>query len=821
MQILKSSTLGKILVVALTICLLVTAVPVKSAFAKPVPNLTVDVWMDKGGQGQGMSGGQYSLGEIPTIYWTASIGCQTRLTLSGPDGTSYWEQPAMYGPVYQKTLGDAEQSDIGQWTVTLQAMTTTGGLTASDTTSFTVVGPSAPPPAPTPTPTIPSSPPPTLSPATTPSTTPSTTPGSSSAPATSSLRTAATILEALKASKMVEGALPVSLTLDANNDGRVTIDDARLILQWAIENKARLSLEQYVVKMEMAAPNTWDVPYEPITGVATPEQGAVIQTDGMKLTIPPGAVSADTQIIVKELKQPPPFLSYKTEYSTSPWVMAFGTVYDFGPEGLEFQQPVQIILSYDETMLPPGSSEESIVPVYFNGVDWISMPAGVDTQRNTVSIRTSSFPGQFIEFTAWGLTKAALATGSAIAVWYYGGGGEAVVSQWAKDPVYYGKAAEYVRPGDSVVRQFAERVIAETGKNKFESFGSEAELAEIMKNPMAGERLIRFNFGRKATLGPNYTKSDSWANDWLRPADYAAGDLKGDCKNIANFYCSVLRNLEMNAKCVDGYMNGGRHVWVEVEIDGKAYYLGESGELAPLEDSVKKLKLTRPKGVEGQGFMWDENGQVPYKENWWEKGKDWHFNFTCEDCERFHQERPYYRQSGSNLCSSPEYVDESQFSIEECDNIADSILWCPNYQAWQCMWGREPHSVWDPYFDVRITAFRTDEDAELMWDEFVKNCKYCPTTASQAWQTKLTQQGGYIKRFQNRIEYYYPSTVDCDDCSCKGQPHGSMQIFELYKNCRIEVRWTNIGDVSSPSILLNDATALEQLAKDFVDEKRK
>src|SRR4030042_1650313 len=115
----KNNRLEKILAAVLTICLLLTTIPASTALAKPVPKLTVDVWTDKGGQGLGMSGGQYNLGERPVIFFTVSIGCQTRITLSGPDGSNAWEQQAMYGPVYQRNLGDAEQSDIGQWTVVL------------------------------------------------------------------------------------------------------------------------------------------------------------------------------------------------------------------------------------------------------------------------------------------------------------------------------------------------------------------------------------------------------------------------------------------------------------------------------------------------------------------------------------------------------------------------------------------------------------------------------------------------------------------------------------------------------------------------------
>lgn len=591
--------------------------------AKPVTDLTVDVWMDKGGKGEGAPGGEYGLGETPVIYFSVSIGCHARISLTGPDGTNAWESQAMYGPVYQITLGVAEAADIGQWNVVLDATTSTGDQHASDAVSFTVVGPSTTTPSQTqidapneteptdsaPTPFIPE---------------PSSSPESGSTPqsASTSARNSFTALDALKALKMVEGALSPDVAMDADSDGRLTLDDARLVLRWAIENRARLALERHVMQMQMVAPNTWDVSHERITGIASPAEGIVIETADMQLTVPPGAVLEDTEIVIKRLNEPPPFLEYKAEYAEAPWAMAFGPVHDFGPEGLEFQEPVQIVLSYDETMLPVGTTEENIVPVYFNGVDWISMPAIVDTELNTVSMRTSSFPGQFIEFTVVFGVKLAIATGTAVLVWAYGGGGEAVVSQVAKDPVYNGNAADYIVPNDPVVAQYAQKVAVEVGKNKYGSFGDEAELANIMKNnPVAGERLIRFDFGKPIPYGPVYQVSENWGNDWLKPAEYANGGMKGDCKNIANFYCSVLRNLKMNAKCVDGYMlKGQRHAWVEVEIDGKAYYIGDSGELTPLEDAVKELKLTRPPaGVNGQGFMWDENGQVPYEDEWWKK----------------------------------------------------------------------------------------------------------------------------------------------------------------------------------------------------------
>ena len=601
--------------------LLFGLVPPGPVDAKPVTDLTVDVWMDKGGQGEGKPGGEYNLGETPVIYFSVSIGCHAQISLKGPDGTNAWESQAMYGPVYQITLGVAEAADIGQWNVVLEAETSTGDQRASDAVSFAVVGPS----------TMPSQPPgdatpetePTDTTPTPPISTPSSSPqpGSTTQSTSTSARKSFTALDALKALKMAEGALSPNVAMDADSDGSLTLDDARLVLKWAIENRARLALERHVMQMQMVAPNTWDVSHERITGIASPAEGIVIETADMQLTVPLGAVLEDTEIVIKRLNEPPPFLEYKAEYAEAPWAMAFGPVHDFGPEGLEFQEPVQIVLSYDETMLPVGTTEENIVPVYFNGVDWISMPAIVDTELNTVSMRTRSFPGQFIEFTVVYGVKLAIATGAAVLVWAYGGGGEAVVSQVAKDPVYWGSAAEYVTPNDPKVVEYAQKVVADVGNRKYASFGDEAELAVLMRdNPVAGERLIRFDLAKRP-IGPDYQVSQTSGNDWQKPADYANGGMKGDCKNIANFYCSVLRNLKMNAKCVDGYMlKGQRHAWVEVEIDGKAYYIGDSGELTPLEDAVKELKLIRPpKGVNGQGFMWDENGQVPYEDEWWKK----------------------------------------------------------------------------------------------------------------------------------------------------------------------------------------------------------
>ena len=98
--VLKNSLASRLVNVVLVVGLLALCAPASPVAAKPVTQLEVDVWLDTGGEGPNASGGEYQLGETPTIYFTATIGCNTRLSLTGPDGTRSFEQPAMYGPVF-------------------------------------------------------------------------------------------------------------------------------------------------------------------------------------------------------------------------------------------------------------------------------------------------------------------------------------------------------------------------------------------------------------------------------------------------------------------------------------------------------------------------------------------------------------------------------------------------------------------------------------------------------------------------------------------------------------------------------------------------
>jgi hypothetical protein len=605
--------LFRIITFILLLTLLLTCMPAGQVAARPVSKLTVDVWTSKGGQGANMSGGQYNLGEQVVIYFTASIGCRVQVIWSGPGGSNSWEQSAMYGPTYQIPLGFAESVDIGQWQVVLNAITSTGDQTASDTTMFSIVGPaptpyqppvSIPSQPPAMTPTQPAEPEPEPEPV------PQPEPEPQPQPASTVTRSNVTELDSLKALKMAEGALTQDLALDVDNDGTITREDAAFILKWVLENKVRLVLEHHVADVQMVAPDNINLPSVPITGIATPNGGAAIESDGMKLTIPPGAVSQNTEIVVKKFTESPlPPLPEQT--ISEPHLVVISEAYDFGPAGLEFQQPVTITLSYEENDLPHNVDEKYIRAAYFNGKAWVIIPGIRNTDSNTVSVKVSGFPGEALTLgvVLAGVTLLGWVTGELDA--FYG---------WVKgDPVTNGNANEYVTPYNTTVQQYAEKVVIKNKGNT--SFSNVQELRELLKSSGLdeGKGMLEMRFDINGKIkDPPYTDPA----DWLKPADYFnSGMTEGDCNDTACAYASVLRAKGINAKCVVGHTKRGgnyeRHVWVEFEVDGKPYFIGDEGNIQPLAFAEKELLLERPEQKD-EGFMWDETGMVRYQANWWE-----------------------------------------------------------------------------------------------------------------------------------------------------------------------------------------------------------
>ena len=116
--------------------------------------------------------------------------------------------------------------------------------------------------------------------------------------------------------------------------------------------------------------------------VVTVAGGVVSAQDGrVALEIPEGAVNEPTGIIVE----------LAMDYPEDPGLVP-GTVFEFGPDGLTFQVPIHLTLSYGDDPLPEGVDESSLrVHKDMDGV-WVPLPEGaVDVGAKKASASIESF----------------------------------------------------------------------------------------------------------------------------------------------------------------------------------------------------------------------------------------------------------------------------------------------------------------------------------------------------------------------------------------------------------------------------------------------
>ena len=384
-----------------------------------------------------------------------------------------------------------------------------------------------------------------------------------------------------------------------------------------------------VVELKRVAPNNLDLPGIVEVALATPGEGALLVNENLRLWVPPGAVARDTPVTVERFLEPPEAMTSTKDDAME--VAVISEFYDLGPDNIEFDKPVKITIPYSEEVLPAGADETLIGPIYYDGQNWVPIERELDTVNNTVSFETESFPGVVVAL-AFGfipVTWATYAITGAVIAGVGGYIGYTTYGNVVKDPLHWGKAGEYITPNDATVQQWADKAqISLTYSNPphpvyvKDIFSDPAVLKEFIDS---GEGFIQFENTESVyanAIKPVYQKS--WnPNDWQKPADYFKNGMVGDCKNVANAMASIFRHYGFTAKCVDGYMVNDegetkRHGWLEVIIDGKPYYMGSHGEIMTLDAAIKEYTLTRPKGVDGEGYMVDETGQKPYVENWWD-----------------------------------------------------------------------------------------------------------------------------------------------------------------------------------------------------------
>jgi hypothetical protein len=165
----------------------------------PIP-FVVDVWTNKGGQGPGEYGGDFSVDEELIVHLGATWDCFASIGVSPLGGAPFamMDGQLVAGETYQlPSLQDLTSDLSGSWEVTVSAIAE-GNVQASDTVIFTVGA-------------------------------------VSSVPVVALGPDEATELDALVAVKMAMGAMAPDLSLDVDRDGQVTMDDARLILIWAVQ----------------------------------------------------------------------------------------------------------------------------------------------------------------------------------------------------------------------------------------------------------------------------------------------------------------------------------------------------------------------------------------------------------------------------------------------------------------------------------------------------------------------------------------------------------------------------------------------------------
>lgn len=74
-----------------------------------------------------------------------------------------------------------------------------------------------------------------------------------------------------------------------------------------------------------------------------------------------------------------------------------GTIWDFGPDGLQFNQPATVVLRYDDTKVPVGFDETELGVFVVNGViPYLPAPSVVDPVANTVTATIDHFSYVFL-----------------------------------------------------------------------------------------------------------------------------------------------------------------------------------------------------------------------------------------------------------------------------------------------------------------------------------------------------------------------------------------------------------------------------------------
>jgi hypothetical protein len=122
---------------------------------------------------------------------------------------------------------------------------------------------------------------------------------------------------------------------------------------------------------------------DPNTGQTVGPAGGTVEGDGGRatLTIPAGALDAEVAITVSSASGVPVDAG-----------MITASLYEFGPDGLDFDVPVPLTITYDPADIPAGVDEADLKLCKVTGNTWLPLAGStVDTGAHTVSAELNSF----------------------------------------------------------------------------------------------------------------------------------------------------------------------------------------------------------------------------------------------------------------------------------------------------------------------------------------------------------------------------------------------------------------------------------------------
>lgn len=377
-----------------------------------------------------------------------------------------------------------------------------------------------------------------------------------------------------------------------------------------------------VATTPMDGPTVIDVPSRVVISETVGPDGAELSASGMTLRIPAGA-AADTTVEVVELDAPFHANPYAPDEPDAIPVALAGPTFDVGPAGVQFAEPVEVVLPYDPT--PVRDDLGALAVAYWTGASWGLLPAAIDTEANTVTVRMESFDGTVLA-PSWASRddiKKLFGTTNPV--------GTTVarrVLKWVDmtDPIIDGTASEYVTPDAPEIEAAAQGTTIDGVP-----LTDELELAKHLAELKGGSGKIMLP-GPDGSPRP-FTYSAGNGSNWQKPVDHispkpsgnnfdgvpAMGDMQGDCTDVTNTMTSIFIALGYPAKSVFGYTvdTDSAHAWTEVVIGGEPYIVHENGDIQALEDAVKRAQLIRPGALDNRSYEWDDQGQREYVEEWW------------------------------------------------------------------------------------------------------------------------------------------------------------------------------------------------------------